>query len=62
VILLGVGGWLVFRAVDNILNGAELELLGLGIAVMVLLGYRESLRLLVAYTGGSRDGLPRFGG
>jgi cation diffusion facilitator family transporter len=36
VILLGVGGWLVFRAVDNILNGAELKLLGLGIAVMTL--------------------------
>jgi cation diffusion facilitator family transporter len=36
VILLGVGGWVVFRAADNILNGAELELLGLGIGVMAL--------------------------
>jgi cation diffusion facilitator family transporter len=36
VILLGVGGWVVFRAVNNILNGAELELLGLGIGVMAL--------------------------
>jgi cation diffusion facilitator family transporter len=36
VILLGVGGWVVFRAVDNILNGAELELLGLGIGVMAI--------------------------
>ncbi len=36
VILLGVGGWVLFRAVDNILNGAELELLGLGIGVMAL--------------------------
>ena len=36
VILLGVGGWVVFRAVDNILNGAKLELLSLGIGVMAL--------------------------
>jgi cation diffusion facilitator family transporter len=36
VVLLGVGGWVVFRAVDNILNGAELELLSLGIGVMAL--------------------------
>ncbi|MBV9453496.1 MAG: cation transporter [Rubrobacter sp.] len=36
VILFGVGGWVVFRAVDNILHGAELELLGLGIGVMAL--------------------------
>jgi cation diffusion facilitator family transporter len=36
VILLGVGGWVIFRAVDNILNGAELELLGLGIGVMAI--------------------------
>jgi cation diffusion facilitator family transporter len=36
VVLLGVGGWVLFRAVDNILNGAELELLSLGIGVMAL--------------------------
>jgi cation diffusion facilitator family transporter len=36
VILLGVGGWVIFGAVNNILNGVELELLGLGIAVMAL--------------------------
>src|SRR5919199_3788248 len=36
VILLGVAGWVVFGAVDNILNGARLELLGLGIGVMAL--------------------------
>src|SRR5918992_3112821 len=36
VILLGVGGWVIFGAVNGIVNGAELELLGLGIAVMTL--------------------------
>ncbi len=36
IILLGVGGWVVFGAVDKILNGVELELLGLGIGVMAL--------------------------
>jgi cation diffusion facilitator family transporter len=36
VILLGVGGWVIFGAVKGILNGAELERLGLGIAVMAL--------------------------
>jgi cation diffusion facilitator family transporter len=36
VILLGVGGWVIFGAVNSILNGAELELLGLGIGVMAL--------------------------
>ena len=36
IILLGVGGWVVFGAVDKILNGTELELLGLGIGVMAL--------------------------
>src|ERR687885_1165799 len=36
VILLGVAGWVVFGAVDNILNGTRLELLGLGIGVMAL--------------------------
>jgi len=36
VILLGVGGWVLFGAIDNILNGAELELLGLGVIVMAL--------------------------
>jgi cation diffusion facilitator family transporter len=36
VILLGVGGWVIFGAIDNIVNGAELELLGLGIGVMAL--------------------------
>ena len=35
-ILLGVGGWVIFGAVNGIVNGAELELLGLGIAVMAL--------------------------
>lgn len=34
VILLGVGGGVVYGAVDSILNGAELELLGFGIGVM----------------------------
>jgi cation diffusion facilitator family transporter len=36
VILLGVGGWVVFGAVNGILNGTKLELLGLGIGVMAL--------------------------
>jgi cation diffusion facilitator family transporter len=35
-ILLGVGGGVVYGAVDSILNGAELELLGFGIGVMAL--------------------------
>src|SRR5215211_6642164 len=35
-ILLGVGGWVIFGAVNGIVNGAELELLGLGIGVMAL--------------------------
>src|ERR671916_2496664 len=35
-LLLGVGGWVIFGAVNGIVNGAELELLGLGIAVMAL--------------------------
>jgi cation diffusion facilitator family transporter len=35
-ILLGVGGVVVYGAVDSILNGAELELLGFGIGVMAL--------------------------
>ena len=34
VILLGVGGWVIFEAVRHILNGTQLELLGLGIVVM----------------------------
>ena len=36
VILLGVGGWVIFGAVNNILNSARLQLLGLGIGVMAL--------------------------
>src|SRR5215212_6302735 len=36
MILLGMGGWVIFGAVDGIVNGAELELLGLGIGVMAL--------------------------
>src|SRR5919202_2100977 len=36
VILLGVGGWVIFEAVNHILNGTQLELLGLGIVVMAL--------------------------
>ncbi len=36
VILVGVGGWVIFGAVNGIVNGAELELLGLGIGVMAL--------------------------
>jgi cation diffusion facilitator family transporter len=36
MILLGIGGWVIFGAVDGIANGAELELLGLGIGVMAL--------------------------
>ena len=36
VILLGIGGWVIFGAVNGIVNGAELELLGLGIGVMAL--------------------------
>ena len=35
-ILLGVGGGVVYGAVDSILHGAELELLGFGIGVMAL--------------------------
>ncbi len=35
-VLFGVGGWILYGAVDNIVNGAELELLGLGIVVMAL--------------------------
>src|ERR687885_754468 len=34
VILLGVGGWVIFEAARHILNGTQLELLGLGIVVM----------------------------
>ena len=36
LVLFGVGGWIIYGAIDNILNGAELELLGLGIVVMAL--------------------------
>ena len=36
LVLFVVGGYIVYGAVDNILNGAELELLGLGIVVMAL--------------------------
>lgn len=36
VILLGVGAWIILGAIDGILNGVELELLGLGIGVMAL--------------------------
>ncbi len=36
LVLFAVGGYVVYGAVDNILNGAELELLGLGIVVMAL--------------------------
>ena len=36
LVLLAVGGYVVYRAVDHIVNGAELELLGLGIVVMAL--------------------------
>jgi cation diffusion facilitator family transporter len=36
VVLLGIGGWVIFGAVNGIVNGAELELLGLGIGVMAL--------------------------
>ncbi len=36
IVLFGVGGWIIYGAIDNILNGAELELLGFGIVVMVL--------------------------
>ncbi len=36
LVLFAVGGYVVYGAVDNILNGAELELLGLGILVMAL--------------------------
>jgi cation diffusion facilitator family transporter len=36
VVLLGVGGGVVYGAIDSILNGAELEFLGLGIGVMAL--------------------------
>jgi cation diffusion facilitator family transporter len=36
VILLGVGGAVIYKAVDGILHGAELEFLGLGIVVMAL--------------------------
>ncbi len=36
LVLLGVGGWIIYGAVDKILNGTELELLSLGIVVMAL--------------------------
>src|SRR5919202_3596501 len=36
VILLGVGAGVIYGAVDGIVNGTELELLGLGIGVMAL--------------------------
>jgi cation diffusion facilitator family transporter len=36
LVLFGVGGYVVYRALDHIVNGAELELLGLGIMVMAL--------------------------
>ncbi len=36
LVLFGVGGYVVYGAVNNILNGAELEFLGLGIVVMAL--------------------------
>jgi cation diffusion facilitator family transporter len=35
-ILLVVGGWVAYSAVDGIVNGPKLELLGLGIGVMAL--------------------------
>ena len=34
LVLLGVGGWVVYGAVSGILGGVELEFLGLGIGVM----------------------------
>lgn len=36
MVLLGIGGWVIYGAVYKILNGAEVELLGLGIGVMGL--------------------------
>jgi len=36
LVLFGVGGYVVYGAVNNLLNGAELEFLGLGIVVMAL--------------------------
>lgn len=36
VVLLGVGIWVVYSAIDNIINGAQLEFLGFGIGVMAL--------------------------
>ena len=36
LVLFAVGGYVIYGAVDNILNGTELELLGLGIVVMAL--------------------------
>lgn len=35
-VLLVVGGWVVYSAVDGIVNGPKLELLGVGIGVMAL--------------------------
>ena len=62
VILLGVGGWVIFGAIDNIVNGAELELLGLGIGGDGPLVAREPVRLRLALAGGPRDGLSGSGG
>lgn len=36
LVLLGVGLWVIYSSVRKILTGAELELLGLGVAVMAL--------------------------
>ena len=36
MVLFGIGGWVIYGAVHKILNGAEIELLGLGIGVMGL--------------------------
>ena len=35
VILLGVGAWVLYGAIENFLNGGELELLGRGMGGMV---------------------------
>ena len=36
IVLLGVGGWVIYGAIEKILNGGVLDLVGLGIGVMAL--------------------------
>lgn len=45
MVLFGIGGWVIYGAAYKILNGAEVELLGLGIGVM---GLSAAVNLLVS--------------